>query len=319
MSIPAPDRSIPAELIPEIGRLESDGYIQLRLGSFVAAERIYDQIYQLIFERQEIENRPIHKGAPLHMKGNALLPQRNRLEDSVRNFLLAYIEDTFNVLPGREADADGTPAGQTLRQAFRIEEGSLSIIKEIALYKKNQGLWNDVRDPEEILEEFLDRRQPDGRQLLNLCGQRPRVRVRHSVNQIPGEWERRVFIGGNYDNMWPIREIESVVQELRYQPIIALDFDIPEQFIRHHDLMLLHNCKYAIFEVTLGDGHLMEIERTNDYENKVLLLYNVRDERRECPPSMSMMLRTFTHARMVSYMDSEELRRLISDFLREER
>jgi len=310
-----PDRSIPADLRRRIRRLESNGYIQLRLGSFVEAEATYNRIYQILFERQSTEDRPIHKGAPLHMRGNALLPQRNRLEDSLRSFLLAYIEDTFNVPLGSEAEADGSPAGRTLRQAFQLEENSLGILKGIALSKKNEGLWGEVRDPEQILEEFLSQRRPRRGQILSLCGQRPRVRVRRSVNQIPGEWERRVFIGGNYDNMWAIREIERVVQELGYQPIIALDFDIPEDLIRHHDLMLLHNCKWAIFEVTLGNGHLMEIERTNDYENEVLLLYNVRDERRECPPSMSMMIRTFTRAEMLSYLDPEELRRIISDFL----
>jgi len=312
---PSPvDRSIPIDLIPQIRNLESNGYIQLRLGSFIEAERIYTRMYQILYERQATENRPIHKGAPLHMKGNSLLPQRGRLEDSARNFLLAYIEDVFNVPFGREEDADGAPASQTLRQAFHIEENSLNIIKQLAHRKKEEGLWNDIRNPEEILNEFLQQRKPEGRQILSLCAQTPQVRVRRSVSHIPGEWERRVFIGGNYDNMWALRQIEMIVQELGYQPIIPFDFAVPEDLIRNHDLMLLHNCRYAIFEVTLGNGHLMEIERTKDYENEVLLVYNARDEQREPPPSMSSMLRTIGYE-MFPYLDSKELRQIISRFL----
>lgn len=112
-----------------------------------------------------------------------------------------------------------------------------------------------------------------------------------------------------------MREIARIVEELDYQPILALDFDVPEDKIRDYDLLLLHNCKYAIFEITFGDGHLVEIERASNYKLlSILLVFQVRDESRRAPPSASQMLLTSTFPRF-EYRTFEELREYLSTFL----
>jgi hypothetical protein len=136
----------------------------------------------------------------------------------------------------------------------------------------------------------------------------------YSIDQIPGQLERRVFIGGNYDNCAVLREIASIVQDLGYQPIIALDFDIPETEIRRYDLILLHNCKYAIFEVTFSNGHLIEIERARDYDVQTLLVYQVRDENRKPPPGATQMILTSAFPRF-GYKNFTELKEYLRSFL----
>jgi hypothetical protein len=50
---------------------------------------------------------------------------------------------------------------------------------------------------------------------------------KYSLSRIPGEYEKRVFIGGNYDNISVLREIKKIVSDLGYYPILALEFDVP--------------------------------------------------------------------------------------------
>lgn len=105
-----------------------------------------------------------------------------------------------------------------------------------------------------------------------------------------------------------------MVEELGYQPIIALDFDIPATEIRRYDLILLHNCKYAIFEVTFGNGHIIEIDRARDYEVQTLLVYQVRDEKRQPPPGATQMILTSAFPKF-GYKTFDELRSYLPSFL----
>ena len=99
-----------------------------------------------------------------------------------------------------------------------------------------------------------------------------------------------------------------MVEELGFQPILALDFDVPEDKIRDFDLLLLHNCKYAIFEITFGDGHLIEIERASNYKLlSIFLVYQVRDDSRTPPSGASQVVLTSAHKRF-GYRTFEELK-----------
>ena len=109
-----------------------------------------------------------------------------------------------------------------------------------------------------------------------------------------------------------------MVKELGYQPIIALDFDATKEEVRSYDLRLLANCKYAIFEISFSNGHLIEIERSGDYAVQALLVYQVRDEKREPPPGASLMVLGSAHPRF-GYMNFKELKRYLTTFLQPER
>jgi DNA polymerase III delta prime subunit len=113
-----------------------------------------------------------------------------------------------------------------------------------------------------------------------------------TIDEVPGREDDRVFVGGNYDEMPVLREIARFVWESGKIPILAYDFDVPLDKINEYDLKLLHRCKYAIFEITLPNGHHYEIAAGLTYNVTEYLLYQARDERREIPPTVSSMLKT---------------------------
>lgn len=105
-----------------------------------------------------------------------------------------------------------------------------------------------------------------------------------------------------------------MVEELEYQPILALDFDVPIQEIYNYDLRLLASCKYAIFEITFDAGHLAEIAKCQDFNVKTLLVFQARDKNKEPPPSASQMALSSAHQRF-GYITLEELKGYLPNFL----
>jgi len=98
----------------------------------------------------------------------------------------------------------------------------------------------------------------------------------YNISNIPGEIGRRIFIGGHYGNIAVLREISRMVLERGYQPILAADFDISREKTREDTLRLLHACRTAIFEVSFrGDGHIIEIDKTKEFDIKTFLVYQI--------------------------------------------
>jgi hypothetical protein len=139
------------------------------------------------------------------------------------------------------------------------------------------------------------------------------------LDNTPGSLENRIFIGGNYDYMALLREIYGIVEDNNFVPILAYDFNVNKKDIHDADLRLLHNCKYAIFEITTYEGSLMEIERTRDYLTEVLLLYQVRGhDDRDIPQHITTMLTSFS-GKMYSqkgYNETSELEYIIAKWIK---
>ncbi len=141
------------------------------------------------------------------------------------------------------------------------------------------------------------------------------------LDQIPGTYEKRVFIGGNYELMSALRDIKNAVKKLdnNFVPILAYDdFQIPAAKIYEWDLRLLHNCKYAIFDVTSPAGELFEIARTEEYHVKTLLVYQSRGATMAPPRARTMLLESGTHEHH-SYTESKQLESIVRDFLWQKR
>jgi hypothetical protein len=140
-------------------------------------------------------------------------------------------------------------------------------------------------------------------------------RPKNSVDSPPGKIENRVFIGGNYVLMPILRMIEDTVRQSGFQPIIAVDFDIPLEKTREYTLRLLYQCRLAIFEETLGDGHMVEIARTSGFgEIGFLQIYMAMNERREPPKTMSIMVWQ-SKPPPEGYLTIDELREIVQAFL----
>lgn len=141
-------------------------------------------------------------------------------------------------------------------------------------------------------------------------------RAKHSINAPPGTVENRVFVGGNYAFMPILRLIESVAQFYGFQPIVPLDFDIPKEKTRDYTLRLMFQCKYAIFEVTLPNGHLVEIARATGFqEMNILQVYMAMDKRKNPPKTMSIMVWQ-TSPPPQGYLTISELIELVMTFLK---
>lgn len=115
---------------------------------------------------------------------------------------------------------------------------------------------------------------------------------------IPGTYETRVFVGGNYDLISKLRDIKDVIFALKagFVPILPYDdFQLRHGEIHDWDLRLLHNCKYAIFDVTEPRGELIEIGRCAEYKAHTLLVYNSREPATEPPKTRTMLLESGAH------------------------
>lgn len=140
-------------------------------------------------------------------------------------------------------------------------------------------------------------------------------RNKYLVDSPPGKIENRVFIGGNYVLMPILRSIEDIVRENGFQPIAAYNFDIPLDKTREYTLRLLYQCKLAIFEMTLGDGQVVEIAKMGGFsEIAILQLFMAMDERKEPPKTMSVMVWQ-SKPPPQGYITMEGLKDIIEDFL----
>jgi hypothetical protein len=137
-----------------------------------------------------------------------------------------------------------------------------------------------------------------------------------NIDNMPGEYKKRVFIGGNYDLLPTLREIAKYVKDFGFQPILAYDFDVSESDIHDYDLRLLHNCNYAIFDVTHSAGEVMELERCKDYGTRVMVVYQAREKER-MPDQLSSMILTAGFRRR-GFHEFKVLKEIVKEFILEE-
>jgi len=139
------------------------------------------------------------------------------------------------------------------------------------------------------------------------------------LDWLPGTYDKRVFIGGNYESISNLRDIKDAVYKLGsdFVPILPYDdFQIPKGQVYDTDLRLLHNCKYAIFEVTHPGGELFEIARCAEYQVRTLLVYQARGLTDAPPNVKTMLLESGSHEHR-SYLTTSQLRLVIDEFLRQ--
>lgn len=317
MSIVKPDRSPPQDIVFTIRDIELQAIIENNFRNFSESIVLYRQILDLMLETQVRIGRPIHKGAPLHMIGINYIGLNNHTE-AIRYIMLAYIEDTLNADYENESEADNTPAGQMLRNFYNIHIRLLGDIKSEVHERKRQGDWSNILQPDQIFTT-LGIRFEEGIISSRERRSRPTRPMTETPEPqpfgFPEPWENRVFIGGSYHtHMHVIRHIENVVRGLGFTPIIAMDVNIAPEYTHQHTLILLHTCKFAIFDVSNPAGQLMEIERTIDYENEKLLVYSTLEPGGEPSPYVSSMLQTM-NIRMEGFANLPDLDPIIRVFL----
>lgn len=292
---------MPAALDEKVRNMLVENQTRLTLQQYSKAKAGFEELYMLLLEAQPPGKR-YHKGHALHNIGFATF-QLGDSQSALNDFVLAYIEDLLS--EGDEDKADDLPAGRTLRDGYRVDGFFLSALKVMVKNKKELGAI--VQDPELIIKE-LDQKISDVK-----AEEEPKVEKLRKPGQFQSEWKDRVFVGGSYSNhIAEINRIGEICKEQGFDPVIAGRFETPPDRVHHHALMLLHECRRAVFEVSDDVGQLMEIERLRDYQVLSLMLCQ-KDKTR-----LSAMLRTLFESSnylFQQYSNIEEMSNHVKDFL----
>lgn len=141
----------------------------------------------------------------------------------------------------------------------------------------------------------------------------------YDIDKLPGKINNRIFVGGRYTFMPLLKEICKTVFNVGYQPIFANDCKIPVEDTHDSVIRLLHNCKYAIFEVTASNGQSYEIENIRSMNIDALIIYSIIDKNNpKLPPTISSMLKTFTFPKIImkGYSTIDEMKETIVSWIR---
>lgn len=303
-----PSRDLPLDKETEVMSLEKQGFINYVTGDYKKALELYNKDLRTRQELQQREGRGIHKGAPLHMIGMINL-LRGDSDASTRYLLLAYVEDTLSTDFGEEDEADLSSASRMLRDLFRLRQMILREIKSVSKARK-QVDWSAQTDPEIILADAFRNLNFETRNLRQYWQQEVAIREKTELG-FPQPRELRVFVGGKYgiESDPDLNLIKRIVVTLGYVPILAKEVETPRDKTHEYAAILLHTCKYAIFEMTRPGGQYMEIERATDYDMEILLVHKPGAQ-------VSSMARTSKGVKdVVQYSVEQELRKAIEGFL----
>jgi hypothetical protein len=137
-----------------------------------------------------------------------------------------------------------------------------------------------------------------------------------SIDNMPGTYNTRIFVGGNYTCQFVVLlEIQKFVRGFFkgfFTPILAADFDFEKDNERSACLRLLHNCKFAIFELTTSAGQIIEIEAAKDYCTNFITVHNSVNQTSIYTPGINM---TNIKDQIIVYRSLDELKRIISIYL----
>lgn len=313
---------IPAEIGQELDSLRVASASAFQRQDWETAARRFGETYDFLLVQQRHYGQRFHKGWELYNRGVTLV-RAGQIDDGLRSILLAYAEDVLSADPIGVEDANLAPARMSWR-GIKDAEGYLNPIKEAAIERKQEG--GPCLDPQEI----YNRAQPRFPQPLEVVGHELRaMRVdsrgidtfagygeKRSVDTFPGPFEKRCFIGCNYYTGGPyFEELRRVIAEDGFDPIVALEFDVSEDDIHHHSLLLLHLCKKAVFEVTYPAGQLMELERCRDYGITPLIVRHVMPDAEPNVAEVSAMISTMANQEVSTYSNTGQLRDLVRAYL----
>lgn len=187
-----------------------------------------------------------------------------------------------------------------------LEEKTVDELKQMARDKKISRYSNKTKS--ELIE--LIRENYQKKEIENW---------KPPPTHIPGKFEERVFIGGNYDQMDRLRKIREMVDEMKdFTTILPYDdFNLPDEEIHDWDLRLLHQCRYAIFDIGVDGGQFFEIGRCKDYNTRTLLVTNHRDPLAPISEASGTMVRQSGHPIEI-YGDYDSLKPKLKKFLKGE-
>lgn len=150
------------------------------------------------------------------------------------------------------------------------------------------------------------------------------TKFRPRPDRLPGAFENRVFVGGQYDFMPTLKWIAQYVREIgpplvgrRFEAIIPYDYDIREEQTMDWDLAILGQCRYAIFDMSDLGAQLVEMQEAKQKQTMIssLVVYPVRDKNRRHEPERGKRTIYSFGLPYFGYVELEELKDVIARFL----
>jgi len=287
-------------------------------GNYKAAEKAFELQYQMmVFEEGKLPvGTRYHKGASLHSLGISILMQKEpmRIQEGYQKILLAYIEDLLDF-----DNIDQVRSSLAYKELLLNPSIKKELLESIEQYVKRLKAGQQIpRNPEDILKAF------EGKVLVATAQTREITmeQVRNTMDEFlekKGKIEQRVFVGGSYKNIALLRHIASIVEDFDFVAIMPIELPATsdpayEKFIHDVSIEMLQKCSYAIFEVTISNGHLMEIERARDFKDHLRTMLAYQTTRQEDRPMVTKMLMT-RDFKKVPYRNFSELTTEIRAFL----
>lgn len=314
---------LPEDLQKEVDDTAMKYAVCIHTQQYPVALNIITELYNKMLAWQDKHEQRFHKGFAIHNIGYTLFLQK-KFADALRYFVLAYIEDLLSADKGNEDEADSTPAGQTLLLGYKLTPEFLKPLKQAVVELKTQS--RIPRTPEEVIQELEKPRTDYGWGIrggttamsikdIEARASPPKEHRLRKFTMFDTEWAKRVFIGGSGDAI--INYMRDTIDKIGgYDPVVAVDFDMPSDItIYHKCIALLHCCKYAIFDLTIPGGQLIEIERAPDYGVKTLAVWQKDKEE-----AITQVLKSCLQNRGIkykSYTEYGELEDIFRKFLQE--
>ena len=299
-----------APLLPEQAQRELDDMakkflICIHTQAYDDALETMRSLYKRMLDWQREYGKRFHKGYAIHNIGYTLFLE-NKHQEALKYFISAYIEDLLSA--DDENQADSTPAGQTLLLGYRYNADVLNLLKQTVSKLKREA--KIPLTPEEVVKQLVHSQPACEKDLEGKITVRLAHRTLRKFTEFQSDWTKRVFIGGS-GGLHPIIElIRRKVAQLGYDPVVAIDFDMPNGMtIYHKCLALLHSCKYAIFDLSEQAGQLLELERAPEYGIKTLVVWPRAKE-----GSITEMLRSILDSRGITYKSYDDFSEMDSIF-----
>ncbi len=231
----------PPELTPPIADLDDYATVILRRGFYSDAIRIQKARYGILKAVEKIASKRIHKGSPLHMLG--FCHSITDPDSALQYYAAAHVEDVLSEGPLR---AKLYSSYYVLSRGYLIPEEFIDKFDNLI---QQVQVRTAIPDPFDVLKTFESSSGSLSSQMK--VSRAPRlVFPKLKLDEITRTDEsKRVFLGGAFNNILYLKQIENVVNELGYYTVFADNFEKPatmddDEFTR----TLLKYSRYAIFE-----------------------------------------------------------------------
>ncbi|MFN8584779.1 MAG: hypothetical protein U0446_05620 [Dehalococcoidia bacterium] len=271
---------------------------------------LFHAAYDTLLREQPVGHR-FHKGLPLHnMAVTAFIDQSIKTDLASSSWsLLAFLEDALTFAEGGGSNPLDLPAAKMLVYTFGYPGQALPILlRRVRELVDDGSLFQNPQDLAEVLSKE------------NVFGPRsaPAPAARRKPGQYSSDWDRRVFVGASYkDSIAEVEAIAETCRSLGFDPIVEYEFEVSKAQVHHHALMLLHECRWAVFEVSSAAGQLMEIERARDYHIVPLVVFQGMSEYGRVASAMLEALLGRDGIDPKKYARIDELQSHVTNYLRD--